>query len=120
MPSDQHTHELLLVGTPLDDEAPLAPPAIQALESSDLILGESRKRTYRLLSQVPSGKQKAVCLLEKESFWREELSALASRDTGSVALFSDCGMPLLFDPGKEVLQEALRLGFRVRTIPSAT
>lgn len=115
---------LWIVGVPLGEDHPLDARAIECFSAADLFIGESRKIAMRLLSKVPAWKEKPLYLLDEssrpeEKDWLPALKRLASNG-GTVALFSDTGMPMLFDPGSEVLQACLKLGFTVRSRSSAT
>jgi 16S rRNA (cytidine1402-2'-O)-methyltransferase len=108
-----------IVGTPLDEQAPLSARASQRLREAVLLVGESRKVAMRYVSQVEGCREKPIFLLDpprpaEMTALYEALESL-SRQGGSAALFSDCGMPILFDPGAEVLQRCRKLGFRIRS-----
>lgn len=109
---------LMILGLPLQ-ESPKLPPALSAhLKSADLIIGESRRLTDQRLqaAEVPNttpafyldnlgGKEKTE--LEK---------ALRNlKDRQKAVLFSDMGMPILFDPGADVLEMARKLGFQIKS-----
>jgi 16S rRNA (cytidine1402-2'-O)-methyltransferase len=114
---------LYLLGTPLDDESPLAPGAQAILADCHVIIGESVKLARRFAKYDPQG-GKSLFFLDNCSpdEWRQIETALTAcgQQRGTAALFSDAGMPVLFDPGAEVLALARRLDFQVRTCPSAT
>ncbi len=115
---------LWIVGTPLTDTQPLAPSTIARMETVDFYIGETRKVALRLLSKVPGAKLKPLYLLDEssrpeEKAWEAPLRA-AANTAGVVALFSDTGMPLLFDPGVYVLEAARKLGMKIRSISAAT
>ena len=113
--------ELVIIGTPLDEESPLAPYAIAALESAQLLIGESRKIAMRLLasSKIAGWREKPLFLLDQQrpDEAAEMESALRDLAThgGRAALFSDCGMPVLFDPGESVVRLCRQLGYRIRS-----
>jgi 16S rRNA (cytidine1402-2'-O)-methyltransferase len=113
-----------IVGTPLDEAAALPERARERLAAAAFVIGESRKIAHRLLAAVPGGREKTLFLLDPPrppelAALREALETLA-RDGGSAALFSDCGMPILFDPGADVLAHCRSLGYRIRTCGSET
>lgn len=115
---------LFLVGVPLDESAPLGEPARALLQIANVVVGESRKITHRYLKEATPQTPPEVFLLDpprddEKAFLKEALQKL--RKTPSiVALISDTGMPVLFDPGHEVLEFCRQLGFTVRTVPAAT
>ena len=118
------TSQFFVLGMPLDEEADISEQARATLNLATLIIGESRKVAFRYLKQTDGGKTKTIFLLDppREDNLRELHNALvACRDRGEhAALFSDAGMPILYDPGREVLEWAKLLGFRVRSVAGPT
>jgi 16S rRNA (cytidine1402-2'-O)-methyltransferase len=115
---------LWVLGVPLSEQSDLPAQTLERIAQADIVIGESRKSSFRFLAQVPGGKQKPLFLTDEsarpeEKDWLPAVKALA-KTGGSVALFSDTGMPLLFDPGRDVLIECRKLGFKVRSVSAAT
>ena len=115
----------MIVGTPLDEEEVLAGPSLEALKHSKVIIGESRNVTLRWL------KRSLVPVDDKELLFYDpnpvkvlsdvgRVMEQCGRGGGMVVLLSDAGMPILFDPGREVLELGRRHGFHIRSCPSAT
>lgn len=116
--------QLFIVGTPLSDEGSLSREAISCINQADLIIAESKRNGFRFLKQTERKETTPVFFLDpfREQEWKElekQLKALANSG-GNAILFSDTGMPLLFDPGVEVLNLAKQLNFSIRSVPSAT
>jgi 16S rRNA (cytidine1402-2'-O)-methyltransferase len=89
---------------------------------SALVIGETRSRVAQLLRLKGRDPENLVCL---DNFSDKEIKQLLQRlralpSPSDVVLFSDGGMPILFDPGVFVLQECKTLGFSFRTKPVAT
>ncbi len=115
---------LWLLGMPLGEAAEISKAAAARLSEADIVIGESRKLALAILARVPGGRGKRLYLLDEsarpeEKAWRAAVEDIA-RTGGTIALFSDAGMPLLFDPGREVLAECGKRGFRVRSCSSPT
>ncbi len=115
---------LWVVGTPIDDSTLPEPRTLQCLERANVYIGESRKLAGRILSRVPGAKEKPLFLLDEsarpeEKEWKPALREIA-RTGGEVAVFSDSGMPLLFDPGNTVLEFCLQNDFTIRSRCSPT
>lgn len=114
---------LYLVGTPLQESLPLNLKAREVLKSSPIIIGESRRQIDRRLKESGATPAEVFALdhlnPQVEKFIKGALKKGVS-DKHSVALFSDCGMPVLFDPGAEVLRWARELGYEVHTVAGAT
>ncbi len=114
---------LTIIGTPLDDRSTLPKDSLATLEHARIIFAESRKPTLSLLAK--SGLRLPLdrfVFLDPVPRTRElEISLNGAFENGdSVCLMSDTGMPILFDPGVVVLEIARRLGFQIRTLPTAT
>lgn len=109
---------LYIIGTPLDEQTALPPTAVDAVQKSQLIIGESRKRSLSLLAR--SGirpPEDRVLFLDHACLSDIEMS-LGAPET--VSLFSDHGMPILFDPGREVLEICRKMAYTLRTISGPT
>lgn len=113
-----------ILGLPLQEKSSTPPAVAAILEKSDLIVGESRKYTERILSRIHLLKDAKVFYLDnmpsQEKKLLEHALQLASKQGQVVSLFSDMGMPILFDPGKEILDIAKKLDFSFRCIPGPT
>ena len=124
MESHNSPSTLFIVGTPLSDEGSLSKEAIGCLNSVDFIIAESKRNGFRYLKQTEKRESVPVFFLDpfRESEWKELKGLLEKMaPTGAkVALFSDTGMPLLFDPGAEILKLARELKFEIRSVSSAT
>lgn len=98
---------------------------MKVLETSILVIGESRKPTFRYLSQLerkPTNDRVFLMDPFRKDEWErleEELTTIAKTD-GTVCLMSDTGMPILFDPGAEVLALCRKLKFEIRSTAGAT
>lgn len=115
---------LILAGTPLDENAPLPAGTRKAAELASVIIGESRGVMMRYLKGVPDLEKKSLFNLDPQrkdtlEAIREALEAL-KKTGGTALLFSDTGMPVLFDPGVEVLTHCRSLGFRIRSAEGST
>lgn len=116
--------DFYILGMPLlENTAPTA-PTIRLIERCSLIIGESRRITERLLSRISLIPNAKVFYLdnqspqEKKALWTE-MKGLKEKG-GTACLFSDMGMPILFDPGVEVLERAKELNYSIRCLPGPT
>ncbi|NBY19785.1 hypothetical protein EBQ74_05970 [bacterium] len=124
LPAIRETSQLLIVGTPLSDNGLLSLEAIDQISKAQLIIAESKKNAFRYLKQakVPQGVPLFFLDNIRDKDWADltnQLKTLA-QSSARVVLFSDTGMPLLFDPGAEVLNLARSLKYEVHSVPSAT
>lgn len=93
------------------------------LEISSVIIGESRRSTEILLKRysINTMEKKIYCL---DNLDAKEISSLKNDldhlPPGTHAsLFSDAGMPVLFDPGKEIIDYS-KTKFTIKTLPGPT
>lgn len=116
--------QLFIVGTPLSDEGLLSREAIECINQADFIIAESKKNGFRFLKQTERKETTPVFFLDpfREREWQDLKSKLKTLSTSGarVVLFSDTGMPLLFDPGTEILNLARELNYTIHSVPSAT
>ncbi|MDH7515225.1 MAG: SAM-dependent methyltransferase [Bacteroidota bacterium] len=111
---------LFLVGTPIGNPRDLSPRAGDTLRSVDLVVCEDRKEGLRILRQCGVNRKRIIELNEHT----EEETAVELIDALlhglSVALFSDCGMPVLDDPGGILVRMAIDRGISIIAIPGPT
>lgn len=111
---------LVLVGTPIGNLGDLAPRAVEALRSADVIACEDTRRTGRLLHHLGiSGVPMVVVNEHTEHDRRREL---LDRVAGGerVVLVSDAGMPAVSDPGQRLVRAAHEEGLAVEVVPGPT
>lgn len=115
------THTLYVVGTPIGNLEDLTPRALRVLAHVDIIASENPGRTRRLLDrygiETPMIHFTDAYDRRKEVRLAAVLDALERED---VALVSEAGMPLLADPGYELVQAALARGIEVVPVPGPT
>jgi 16S rRNA (cytidine1402-2'-O)-methyltransferase len=105
-----------VVATPIGNLSDLSPRAQEVLAGADVIAAEDTRHTRALLQSIGVARPLVSLHAHNESSRVPELLArLAAGE--SVALVSDAGMPLLSDPGYELVREATRAGCEVRVVP---
>ena len=115
------THTLYLVGTPIGNLEDISPRALRILGEVSCIASENPARTRRLLARyeirTPMIRYTDAYQRKKVERLHEVLSAL---ERGDVALVSEAGMPLIADPGYELMQAVLEQGIPVIPVPGPT
>ncbi len=115
--------QLWILGMPLTEEDIPSPACAAKLKEANVVVGESRAVTDRYLKRSGATADKVFFLdpfrkLEWEALCEE---LVAKSKTGGIAvLLSDMGMPILFDPGLQVLEKCRALGYTMHSVPSAT
>ncbi len=125
---------LVLIPTPIDEEYPLEGTALWMLHeisASGLTNSDTKIPKYILLVEdhkvarrrwlrwgLPREAIDSFRLLNEHSSDEEikELAILASQGC-KIFLMSDCGLPAIFDPGQQLVDQCLDLGVRVTATP---
>ncbi len=113
---DREKGRLIIVGTPIGNLEDLSPRARRVLAQSDAIFCEDTRVTGKLASRFDLQAPRISTPAPRErSRVQELLRRLEAGET--VALVSDAGMPLLSDPGEELVNAAASAGFAVEVVP---
>lgn len=111
-----HSGILYLVGTPIGNLEDLTLRAIRILGEVDMIAAEDTRRTLKLTNHL--GIEKTVVSYHehnKNSAGQRLLEQLLQGK--SVALVSDAGMPVVSDPGAQLVELAAGVGIPVQVVP---
>jgi 16S rRNA (cytidine1402-2'-O)-methyltransferase len=107
---------LFLVGTPIGNLADITYRAVETLKSVDMIACEDTRVTSKLCHhydiQPPLKSYHDHNKEQQTSVLIEQLT-----NGSDIALVSDAGLPLISDPGYELVVAAREAGIRVETIP---
>jgi 16S rRNA (cytidine1402-2'-O)-methyltransferase len=107
---------LFVVSTDIGHPDDITLRAKEILQTCDVVLCEDLKPARSLLHRL--GLQKELLPLNEHTTKTATLEALDLLLEGKLlALVSDCGTPLLADPGTELVARAIEEGFDVRPIP---
>ena len=110
---------LVLVGTPIGHPDDLSIRGIATLRDADIIACEEIKEARRLLRRYDI-ETPLLAINEHTEHESAEDVLSALRNGKTVALISDCGMPVFADPGTRVVQLAILEGLTVRVVPGPT
>ena len=111
------TGVLTLVATPIGNLGDLAPRAIEAFETADLVCCEDTRRTGSLLKHV--GVHVAeLRRLDEHTEYDAIPEVLRRIEAGErVVLVSDAGTPGISDPGERLVAAAAEADLTVTTVP---
>jgi 16S rRNA (cytidine1402-2'-O)-methyltransferase len=113
---DRRQGRLIIVGTPIGNMEDLSARACRSLAEADAIFCEDTRVTAKLASRFGWTAPRISSPAPRErSRVPELLQRLGAGQ--SVALVSDAGMPLLSDPGRELVTAAAQAGFPVEVVP---
>ena len=108
---------LVLVATPIGNLGDLAPRAVEALASADLVCCEDTRHSRKLLHHAGlSGKKLIAVHAHNEAEQAERLIADA-RAGQRIAFITDAGTPGISDPGERLVAAALAAGVDVELVP---
>jgi 16S rRNA (cytidine1402-2'-O)-methyltransferase len=108
--------KLIIVGTPIGHNEDISIRAINTLRDADIVACEEAPVARRLLSRQGIEKE----LIEVNEHTEEESTAdvLAELKKGrTVALISDCGMPVFADPGTHLVSMSIAAGVEIDVVP---
>lgn len=115
------THTLYIVGTPIGNLEDVTPRTLRVLGEVRAIATENPARTQRLLARYDID---TPMIRYTDAYDRKKVArmhaVLEALEQGDVALVSEAGMPLLSDPGYELLQAVLERGTRVEVVSGPT
>ncbi len=108
---------LVLVGTPIGNLADCSERTREVLERADLIVAEDTRRLRKLLSHLQVAPKRFVSY-HPGNFERRNREILDAIMGGALVAFTtDAGMPLISDPGAELVAQALAQGVDVDCVP---
>src|SRR6266567_5104943 len=107
---------LYLVATPIGHLGDVTLRALQTLAGVDVIACEDTRITRRLTERYMISAQLIPYHEHNAEAARPKILKLLAQ-SGSVALVSDAGTPLISDPGFKLVREARAAGFAVQALP---
>jgi 16S rRNA (cytidine1402-2'-O)-methyltransferase len=107
---------LYLVGTPIGNLEDITLRAARILGEVDIVAAEDTRRTLKLMNHL--GLSKPIVSYHEHN-WREagERLLAALQEGKTVALASDAGMPVVSDPGAELVAQVSARGIPVTVVP---
>ncbi len=108
---------LFIVGTPIGNLKDITQRALEVIKSADAILAEDKRVTIKLLNLLNLGR-KELWTLNEHNVLRQIPRILRELRKGKmVALVSDAGMPVISDPGHQLVAACWREAIPVQVIP---
>ena len=110
---------LYIVGTPIGNLGDITYRAVETLKSVDVILAEDTRQTLKLLNHFQI--QKHMISYHRHNEDDKILKVVEFLDAGkNLALVSDAGMPIISDPGQNLIKYLIKNKYDVVTIPGVT
>lgn len=110
---------LYIVGTPIGNLGDMTFRAVETLKNVDVILAEDTRQTLKLLNHFNIEKHMISYHRHNED---EKIDKVVELLKGSknVALVSDAGMPVISDPGQNLIKYLTENSYKVEVIPGVT
>lgn len=110
---------LYVVGTPIGNLKDITLRAVETLKMVDVILAEDTRQTLKLLNHLNISKHMISYHRHNED---EKINSVVELlDNGkNLALVSDAGMPIISDPGGNLVKYLIENNYNVVTIPGVT
>ena len=108
--------KLYVVGTPIGNLSDFSERGREALEKADFIAAEDTRVTLKLLNHFGI-KKEMISYYEHNKRDKGEFIINRILKGESCALVSDAGMPVISDPGEELVRAAHEAGVTVESVP---
>jgi 16S rRNA (cytidine1402-2'-O)-methyltransferase len=107
---------LFVVATPIGNLDDITARALRTLRDVSVIAAEDTRHTARLLAHYAI--RTATTSLHEHNEHQKTAALIDRLQRGDdIALVADAGTPTISDPGRHIIQEAIRAGIRVESIP---
>lgn len=112
-------NKLYIVGTPIGNLSDITIRALETLKSVDVILAEDTRQTLKLLNHFDIKKHMISYHRHNED---DKINTVVELlDEGkNVALVSDAGMPIISDPGQNLVKYLVENRYNVEVVPGVT
>lgn len=110
--------DFYVVPTPIGNIQDITLRALEILKEVDFIACEDTRVTQKLLNHYDI-RTKCVSYHKYNERERVEFFLDELKSGKSIALVSDAGTPMICDPGEVIIEELLRAGFSVTSLPGA-
>lgn len=110
--------KLYLCATPIGNLNDMTPRCIETLKAVDLIAAEDTRQTVKLLNHF-NIHTKMTSYYEHNKRDKGEYLIALLKEGKNIAVVSDAGTPGISDPGEELVEECIKSGIAVTSIPGA-
>jgi 16S rRNA (cytidine1402-2'-O)-methyltransferase len=110
------TATLYVIATPIGNLKDFTRRGVEAIEACDFLLVEDTRVTIKILNHFDLKKKMHSCHEHNEK-QRFHLLEAAAREGRNVGLISDAGIPLISDPGAQIVGQAIALNMSIVPIP---
>jgi 16S rRNA (cytidine1402-2'-O)-methyltransferase len=112
--------KLIIVATPIGNLEDISPRALQALKECDMIFTEDKRVIIKLLNHYAIGEKKLFTFCEAKAERTLEPAISELKKCITAVFVSDAGMPVVSDPGYQLVERCYELGIQIDVIPGAS
>lgn len=111
---------LYVVGLPIGNLKDITLRALEVLKQVNIVVCEDTRSIRKLLTYYGCGSKKLISLYKGVELERSAKVITLLEEGNEIALVSEAGSPLIFDPGAYLVYEAHKKGIKVIPIPGAS
>lgn len=111
--------KLYIVGTPIGNLDDITIRAVEILKKVDVILAEDTRQTLKLLNHFEISKHMISYHRHNEDDKIEKIVEILNSGK-NLALVSDAGMPIISDPGQNLVKYLVKNNYDIEVVPGVT
>ena len=116
---DKNKGKLYIVGTPIGNLDDITIRAVNTLRNVDVILAEDTRQTLKLLNHFEISKHMISYHRHNEDDKIEKIVEILISGK-NLALVSDAGMPIISDPGQNLVKYLVKNNYDIEVVPGVT
>lgn len=116
---DKNKGKLYIVGTPIGNLDDITIRAVNILRNVDVILAEDTRQTLKLLNHFEISKHMISYHRHNEDDKIEKIVEILNSGK-NLALVSDAGMPIISDPGQNLVKYLVKNNYDIEVVPGVT
>ena len=116
---DKNKGKLYIVGTPIGNLDDITIRAVNTLRNVDVILAEDTRQTLKLLNHFEISKHMISYHRHNEDDKIEKIVEILNSGKNLV-LVSDAGMPIISDPGQNLVKYLVKNNYDIEVVPGVT
>ena len=113
-------NKLFIIGTPIGNIKDITLRAIETLENMDVIACEDTRVTIKLLKKYNIENKKLISYHDKNEKNSSKGIIELIKQNKKIGLVSDAGMPVISDPGYELIRQAIKNEIDIEVIPGVS
>lgn len=116
---DKNKGKLYIVGTPIGNLDDITIRAVNTLRNVDVILAEDTRQTLKLLNHFEISKHMISYHRHNEDDKIEKIVEILNSGK-NLALVSDAGVPIISDPGQNLVKYLVKNNYDIEVVPGVT